>query len=596
MQQFLLTVAGVFVGLLLFFVVAPLTLVAVAVGAARPAAIAPHSVLSLDLRYGLTDQEPQDGLAVLGTRNLSVIGIELALRKAETDPRVGGLFVRLPESGMTPAAADELRLAFQRFRAAGKPILAYSQGVYPEGVTTATYELGAASGNLWMQPSASFQAVGLSQEDVFFKDFFDKHGVVPNFQQRYQYKNAINGLLYNDYTPAHREAELSWMGSVYQSGLSAAAADRKLALPALTAAIEAGPYSAEEAKAKGLVDQIGELKEAQDAIRRSAGATANAKLVDFAQYQLQAKSAGAAAVGAPAVGVIQVEGDIATGAGGHSSPFSNTRTIYADDVAQAFNNAIDDTSVKAIVFRVSSPGGSDTASEEILAAVRAAKAAGKPVVVSMGDYGASGGYWISSQASEIVAEPSTLTGSIGVFGGKLALGPALAKFGINLRGLKVGGDYADAFNGGAPMSQAQMAAFGAWMDRIYAGFVHRVAEGRRLPQARVEEIAKGHVWTGAQAKSLGLVDSVGGFTQAVERAKALAGITGPARLKPFSTTTNPFGALGRLFGASAAAARVLGVAGAVADDPDARALAGALRDAELRAHGATVLAPIPAGF
>src|SRR5690348_6146529 len=184
MKQFLLTVAGVFVGLALFVIVLPMALIAVAVGASRPAPIAAHSVLSLDLRYGLADQEPQDGLGILGPRTLSVMGIEAALRRAETDPRVGGLFVRLPESGMTPAAADELRLAFQRFRAAGKPIIAYSQGVYPEGVTTATYELGAASGDLWMQPSASFQAVGLAQEDVFFRDFFDKHGVVPDFQQR----------------------------------------------------------------------------------------------------------------------------------------------------------------------------------------------------------------------------------------------------------------------------------------------------------------------------------------------------------------------------------------------------------------------------
>ncbi len=268
-------------------------------------------------------------------------------------------------------------------------------------------------------------------------------------------------------------------------------------------------------------------------------------------------------------------------------------------MAQAFYNAIDDGNVKAIVFRVSSPGGSDTASEEILSAVRAAKAAGKPVVVSMGDYGASGGYWISSQASEIVAEPSTLTGSIGVFGGKLALGPALAKFGFTQKGLKVGGVYADAFGSAAPMDQAQMAAFSGWMDRIYAGFVQRVADGRRLPAARVQEIAKGHVWTGAQAKGLGLVDQVGGFALAVERAKALARISGAAQLKPFAVGPNPLGALARLFGADASdsrAARLMGAAEDLARDPQAQALAGALRDAELRAHGATVLAPIPVGW
>ena len=247
--------------------------------------------------------------------------------------------------------------------------------------------------------------------------------------------------------------------------------------------------------------------------------------------------------------------------------------------------------MRAIVFRVSSPGGSDTASEQILAAVRAAKAAGKPVVVSMGTYGASGGYWIASQASEIVAEPTTLTGSIGVFGGKFALGPALAKFGVDVRGIKVGGDYADAFSMRAPMTAGQRAAFSAWMDRIYDGFIARVAQGRKPAPDRVREIAKGRVWTGAQARTLGLVDQLGGFYQAVDRAKTLAGITGEARLAPFNTRTSPFEALQRLFGAGARATRVLSAALWLADDPGAQALIRDLRDARLREDGATVLAP-----
>ena len=206
MKQFLLTVAGVFVGLLLFMVLAPLTLIAVAVGASRPAPLPARTVLNLDLRGGLTDQSGQDGLPFLQSRGLSVMGVEETLRRAGADSQVSGVFVRLPEGGIAPAAADELRLAFQAFRASGKPMLAYSQGIYPQGAATATYELGAASGNFWMQPSASFQVTGLAQEDLFLKRFFDKYGVVPDYQQRYQFKNAVNGYLYDDYTPAHREA------------------------------------------------------------------------------------------------------------------------------------------------------------------------------------------------------------------------------------------------------------------------------------------------------------------------------------------------------------------------------------------------------
>jgi protease-4 len=489
---------------------------------------------------------------------------------------------------MTPAAADELRLAFQAFRASGKPILAFSQGIYPEGVATATYELGAASGDLWMQPSSSFQAVGLAQEDIFFKSFFDKFGIVPDYQQRYEYKNAVNGYLYSDYTAPHREAELSWMGSVYDTSLGAVAQDRKLDPAALKAIIEAGPYSADQAKAKGLIDQVGELGDASAAALKTAGE--GAAFTDLSEYATRA-GAGVAPIGAPTIALIQAEGDIVTGTGAHGGSLGGGSSIYADDVSRAFYNAIDDKAVKAIVFRVSSPGGSDTASEEILAAVRAAKAAGKPVVVSMGDYGASGGYWISSEASAIVAEPSTLTGSIGVFGGKFVLGPALARFGIDEHGLKVGGDYADAEGSAAPMTPTQKAAFGAWMDRIYAGFVGRVAEGRGLPVARVQEIAKGHVWTGAQAKQLGLVDELGGLTEAVAKAKSLSGITGVAQLKTFSTGENPFAALAHLFGADADGAKLLAEVGAVADDPQARAMLTAVHDARLRDEGALVLAP-----
>lgn len=589
MKQFLITVAGVFVGLLLFAILVPAGLVGLAIGVSRPAPLPARTVLSLDLRRGLTDQEPQDGLAIFGAHGLSVMGVEETLRRASADPQITGLFVRLPDGGMGPAAADELRLAFQQFRAAGKPILAYSQGLYPEGVVTSTYELGAASGDLWMQPSASFQAVGLAQEDVFFKNFFDKYGVVADYQQRYQYKNAVNGYLYNDYTPAHREAELSWMGSVYATSLAAAAADRKMSPQVLRAAIEGGPYSAEAAKAKGLVDNVGELREAEAAILKAAGDGAG--FASFSDYAGRARAQTAAFSTAPEIALIQAEGDIVTGTASHGSPLSGDKTIYADDLTQAFYNAIDDKDVKAIVLRLSSPGGSDTASEEILSAVRAAKAAGKPVVVSMGDYGASGGYWISSQASEIVAEPSTLTGSIGVFGGKFAVGPALARFGVDIHGLKVGGDYADAFGVESAMTPAQSAAFGAWLDRIYAGFVGRVAEGRHMPVQQVEAIAKGHVWTGAQAKALGLVDSLGGFYQAVGRAKALAGIKGQARLKSFSAAASPFEAIARFFGASADGVRVLAAAGELIQDPQARTLVEAMHEARLRAAGATVLAP-----
>jgi protease IV len=590
MKQFLITIAGVLVGLSLFAVLAPLVLLGALAGASRQAPTPAHAVLNLDLRGGLTDQTPQNPLAFLNSKAQSVIGVEQALRRAQTDPRVMGLFVRLPEAGMSPAAADELRLAFKEFRDHGKFVTVHSQGLYAEGAVTSTYELAAASGDVWMQPGAPFQVTGMANEDLFFKRAFDRFGVVADYQQRYEYKNAVNPFLYDDYTPAHREAELSWMGSVYDTALAAAAADRGMPAQALKSVIEAGPWSAEDALAKHLVDHVGQAKEAEAAILAKAGG--GAKLVDIGDYaqagQRQMDGFG------PKVAVISAEGAIMTGHGGGGGPLGGEQVIRSDDVAKAFYDAIDDQSVKAIVFRLNSPGGSDTASEQILAAVRAARAAGKPVVVSMGTYGASGGYWISSDASEIVAEPSTLTGSIGVFGGKFVVGPALAKWGVDARDLTVGGSFAGMAGGAQPMTVSQRAAFSAWMDRIYQGFVARVAQGRRLPVAKVAEIARGRVWTGAQAKSLGLVDQLGGFYEAVERAKTLAGITGEARLQNFGGEASPLEALQRALGLQGLEGRILaGLGFDVGDDPELRAVMGAAREARLRAEGATVLAPMP---
>jgi protease-4 len=546
-------------------------------------------VLVLDLRGGLTDQTSPGALAsAFSSKAGSVIGIEQTLRAAERDDRVRGLMVRLPEGGIEPAAADELRLAFKRFRAAGKPILAHGQGFYADGTVISTYELAAASGDIWMQPSSSFQATGFAHEDLFFKRFFDLHGVVPDFQQRYEFKNAVNPLLYSDYTAAHRESELGWMGAIYDVVLTDVGADRARPAGEIKRLMEAGPYGAETAMAKGLIDHVGQVKDAEKAILGKAGD--GAKLVDFDDYAAQSRRTRAAGAGAT-IGVISVEGDIMTGKGGARGPFGGDSTIRSDDVENAFQAAIDDGDVKAIVFRVSSPGGSDTASEQILSAVRAAKAAGKPVVVSMGTYAASGGYWISSEASRIVAEPTTLTGSIGVFGGKLALGEALGRFGLDLRGVKVGGDYADSSGARAPMTPSQRAADSAMIDAIYDGFVRRVALGRNLPEARVREIAKGRVWTGAQAKSLGLVDDIGGFYDAVDAARRLGGITGSARLKAFEGEASPLEAVRRFLGGGAVAARLISTLASLGADPAARAVAGQLDDARLRAQGATVLSP-----
>jgi protease-4 len=589
MKQFLITAAGVFAGLVLFLVGIPFLLLMLAASATKPEPTPTRAVLALDLRDPLTDQDPSNPFASLGRRSISVMSVIETLRKAETDGRIKGVLIRLPEGGISPAAADEIRLAIKHFRASGKPVLAHSQGLYPSGVITSTYMLGAAADEIWMQPAASFQVTGLANEDIFFKRFFDKYGVKADYEQRYEYKNAVNPYLHDDYTPAHREAELSWMGSVYRTAVATVALDRKTSPDALARTLEAGPYLAEEAQKLHLIDRVGQVKDAENALLAKAGD--GAKLVEFADYSRGPRD-GPPASG-PTIAVVEAEGPIVTGHDGTAHPFAGGSTIYSDTVSKAIYDAVDNKDVKAIVFRVNSPGGSDTASEQILAAVRAAKAAGKPVVISMGTYAASGGYWISSQASAIVAEPTTLTGSIGVFGGKFALGEALAHFGIDVRQLGVGGSYAGAFGASREFSAGERAAFARWMDQIYGEFVARVADGRHLPEARVRDIAKGRVWTGAQARQLGLVDEIGGFYQAVDKAKALADIKGDVRLKHMSTPGSPLEALQKALGVSASSVRTLAAAAWVLGDPRAQGLMDEMAQSRLRQAGATALAPTP---
>jgi protease-4 len=512
------------------------------------------------------------------------------LAQAETDRAVKVLLIRLPEAGLNPATADELRQAVRRFRAAGKPVIAHSQGFLPIGTVISSYMVGASASELWMQNTASFQATGFSADSVFLGRAFERYGVNAQFEQRYEYKNAVNEFTQSDYTGPHREAMTAWMTSIYDSALANAGSDRRVQPAALRATIEAGPYSAQQALSLKLIDKIGQVEEAEAEAKRRAGNGSD--IVEFDDY---ARTKGLrTGSGRNAIAIVGGEGAILTGRGGDAT-FGGGSSIHSDRTASAIYDAIEDDAVKAIVFRVSSPGGSPEASEQILAAVRAAKAAGKPVVVSMGEYAASGGYWISSEANWIVAQPSTLTGSIGVFGGKFVISEALGRFGVDLRSLTVGGDYADAFSPSETWTESQRAAFSASMDRTYEEFVQRVSTGRRLPVARVREIARGRVWTGAQARNLGLVDQLGGLTEAIAKAKELADIPADqsVRFKRFPTPLSPWEALSEAFGVQSEAARALVMLGGVMADPQAQRVLGEVRTQRMRGEGATVLADQP---
>jgi protease IV len=587
MKQFLITVAAVLTAFVLFFVGLPILLVSFIAGASKPTT--PSAVtLLIDLREGLSDQTKPDPFSFITGRDLSTLEVVTALHNAARDSKVKSVFIRLPEGGMAPAAAEEIRLAVRDVRAANKVVIAHSQGLYPDTMVAASYAVGASATEMWMQPRSGFQVTGISIESMFLKRAFDKYGVTPQFEQRYEYKNAVNQYLYSDYTPAHRESTLSWMNSIYDSLLGAVVTDRKdmkMDLPKLKAVLAAGPYSAEKAKELGLITKVGQVNEAETFALSKGGA--NTELMDIRDYADTVTSSGS-----QTIAVIGGEGAIMTGKGG--SGFGGETQILSDDLSAAFYEAIKDDKVKAIVFRVSSPGGSDTASEQIAQAVKAAKDSGKPVVVSMGDYAASGGYWISAGASSIVANPTTLTGSIGVFGGKMAINDAAARFGVDFKQIGVGGDYAQAY-GSKPWTPEQRASISGWVDGIYDAFIDKVATGRKMAPEKVREIAKGRVWTGAQAKQLGLVDELGGFNQAVAKAKTLAKISKDTevKLKNFSSSNSPFGGLGQGVKMSTKGFEALSFVGWAASDPHAQAVIREASQARLRENGASVLAPEP---
>ena len=592
MKQFFLTVLGVFAGLVLFLVVVPFVLIMslAASGSAAPTT-APNTVLEIDLREGLTDQPPTNPLAVFGGGGLAVIDVVDALERAAADRNVKGVLIRLPETGMTPAAADELRQAIVRFRGSDKPVVAHSQGFMPIGTVVDSYMVGAAADELWMQNTATFGATGLALDQMFLGRAAERYGVDVELEQRYEYKNAVNEYLESDFTPAHREAMSAWMQSIFDTALGTAARDREIDPAAMRTAIESGPHTSQEALNLRLIDRIGQVEEAERYIKEKAGR--NAELVPIGDYI--ATHGPRPGSGGDVIAIVGGEGAIVTGAGGSADPFGGGSMIYSDATAEAIYDAIDDEDVKAIVFRVSSPGGSPEASEQILAAVRAAKAAGKPVVVSMGAYAASGGYWISSEASAIIAQPSTLTGSIGVFGGKFVFADALSRFGVDMRGISVGGDYSDAYSTAEPFNQAQRAELSAQMDRIYEDFVTRVATGRNIPPERVREIARGRVWTGAQARELGLVDELGGLHEAIRKAKELANIAADQSVS-FRRYPQPLGfwdALSEAFGVSSQGAQALVALGGAMNDPGVQSTMRRVETERMRQRGAVVLADQP---
>lgn len=572
MKQFLITVGGVLTGLVLFLFIGPIILFSMIAATAGSGPPQPNRmVLALDLREELTDQRPTNPFAALGGGN-ALIEMLGRIEQARTDDRVQGIFVRANTGGLAAAQAEELRAALASFRESGKFVVAHIQG---DGVRLGMpgYTAIADADEVWLQETSEFMPMGLSAEVTFLAGTLQRYHMQAQFETREDYKTAAHTLTQRTFTPQHREQLTTLMGSLYDNMLASIAADREIPVAQVRAAIEATPFTAQRAQELRLIDQIGRPEEA----RRAALARVDgAELVEWNAYRPRARRGGRV------IAVVQGEGAIVSGPE-ETGLFGDDSAMNSDRIAQALLDASEANDVAAIVFRVSSPGGSVVASDQILAALRTARERGKHIVVSMGDVAASGGYYVSAYADEIVASPSTITGSIGVIGGKLIIGPAFDHYlSTNTETLTVGSPMVEMFTTERPFNQAERAAFAGFIDRAYSGFLSLVADGRGMNVDQVRAVAGGRVWTGRQAQELGLVDHLGGFQVAVARARALAGIDEGARvqLRFYPTQKSPFEALGRLFGASGESAEALLRLNAALSDPRMQRVLAALREEE----------------
>jgi protease IV len=477
-------------------------------------------VLSLDLRASPPDSSRAPDL-FFERRTPPVMDTVLALDRAGRDSRVKGVFVQLG-GGLSVSQAEEIGAALIRFRATGRFVVAYAQGFLDGGL--GDYLTAVSADQIWMEPKSPFSAAGTGAGALFLRGLFDKIQAVPQIVKRSDYKSAADMYMEKGYTAPDREQTTAFLQSWYNSAVKSIAAERKLSPAKVAAFLQADPQFAEDAKREHLIDALGYDDQAKRAARQRAG---RAKLVAMGDYAHATQDESTIGQG-PHVALIEAAGDIVDGTADHGS-LGGSQVIAGDDYAEAFRKALRDSSIRAILFRIDSPGGSVTASAQILEAVKEAQAAGKPVIVSMGPLAASGGYFVSCSANRIIAEPATLTGSIGVLTGKVSFGKSLSLIGVSATDIGVGNNA--LFDSAVePFSPTQLANLNAQADVIYADFKQRVAQGRKLTLAQVETIAKGRVWTGADARPRGLVDELGTFWTAVGAVKTAIGVSPDVRL------------------------------------------------------------------
>ena len=496
--------------LLLFFVGTTVRLAALALHEPnRPVPSA--AVLVLDVPATLEESEPPHRPIPFGlvrrSRN-TVYALVQSLDRAAGDRRVVGLVLHIGNVDWGWGKLAEVRSAVMRFRAAGKPVYAMLKGG-----GEAEFFLATSAGMVAMPPLATLQINGLALSATYLRGSLDKLDIHPNFAHAGRYKSAVETYTRGDMSPPSRIALQQVLDDVFSMLVDSLSVARDLPRDSVLRIIDEGPYGAPAAFACGLVDSVLYSDDLDSLAIRRAGRGARA--LSFLRYGLRP----APTVG-PHVALVTGSGSIVPGKSRYVA--SEGQVMGTETMIESLREARERKSVKAVVLRIDTPGGEMGAADEIRREVKRCREA-KPVVVSMSDYAASGGYFISAPATKIVAYPGTLTGSIGVYGGKFNILGLLHKLGLNVESVSRG-RHAQMFSPFRDFSAEESARFQEQIDEDYRVFLSRVSEGRGLPVGAVDSVAQGRVWSGSSARACGLVDTLGDLHTAIAIALQSAGL------------------------------------------------------------------------
>ena len=480
----------------------------------RGPSVPAHSTLVLRIGGDLVETPPNDVIGQLtgGARAQTVEGYVEALRRAKSDPRIDSVLI-MPTPFQSPywGKVQEIRDAVLDFRKSGKRISAYL-----EYAGEREYYLATAADKIYLVPTGSLDVTGIATYEVFLKGTLDKVGAQADFEKIGDYKTAPNQLTQTTFTPAHREMTESLSRDMYEQLVRGIAETRKKKVEDVRTLIDEGPFLGRDAVRLGLVDGLAYEDQLDDQGAVSKSGTIEGQVYARARRRTAPRSA-------PRIAVVYVTGIINSGDSGFDP--LNGEVAGSAPLVKAIRSARADDSVRAIVVRIDSPGGSSVASDVIWRELTVTKdeKPSRPLVASMSDLAASGGYYVAMAAPSIVAQPGTLTGSIGIFGGKFITGGAYEKVGANIESVIIGRN-AGIESPERPFTDSERQKLREQIRDFYNGFIQKVAASRKIPVERVDQLAQGRVWTGAQARERGLVDALGGLDRAIALAKERAGI------------------------------------------------------------------------